>query len=870
MIRKQLATKVLEDNSTLLILEKEPPDSLWAPLVHLISIFAVQPSVDMVDASQTLHRITSQPGVRLIRQIFPAPLAKSRNNQRDDSYTALMILVEVSFRFRLLSENILPIVLRKARKDFVRRRSMTYTMLEASGCKAILVTGNKIINVSLHSEKVPEGITVFKATKGFLSKIVEPFLTLDRVSSRHIHDYPAPDLPVMHRVGTRMDDSSSFVGFPALTTGPLIVCGSSNTEVISVLQQLISSFSEASFPPQIFVIDTQNELNGLISHFQANPPRDLNLQVFRLGTNLHLNLCDVIVPLFPSGKKQEVKASAAWKSQLISQILLSSLHTSEYLTDRYRIPLESQIRSTAKNHHLFTLRDVKLSLGSTNEGDSKENSEGADMMFADMMTMEAIAGILEQLQSFSEVNYPSFTGHYSNTLIREGTITFFQFGAQPSLIRRVTVAFLLHYLSQTMNGGCVVLTHSAEFLGQNPSYKHDRTIVPSSIMGACNAIANQNLLILGSHRLQTMAMSMDTFDEIRNSIYLKMANEQDRDLVINRHELEFKQHTKNKSYNGQKFLGIAEGEGLLFREDAPQNTAFHFKLESDFPIDLKSVSVPETKSRGSKTLGLTPVKYEILMKLLKLLVNQACRADEAMALIETTKHGELSLDYFQSLGLYDAQLDGGVTYWVITQKGRDYYNKQHDFVNSLPVPLTIDEVRLVRQELERLESFYDISSSHSDRRDTNTKIKHLTGALLNYTRYLRATSVPWLRIAEYHDLVMIDSLEWQDFRNLFDLAHAMINNLLLEITQLHKQRSNEEIQRSLQASSIRSSPDKKDLDDFLPDDNFSRLQQISRDLELEPYPKTGIIDIYYSLHTKQRDLFDELTNKTNKTDFESH
>ncbi len=61
MKRKQLATKVLEDDSTLLILEKEPPDSLWAPLVHLVSIFAVQPSVDMVDASQPLHRITSQP-----------------------------------------------------------------------------------------------------------------------------------------------------------------------------------------------------------------------------------------------------------------------------------------------------------------------------------------------------------------------------------------------------------------------------------------------------------------------------------------------------------------------------------------------------------------------------------------------------------------------------------------------------------------------------------------------------------------------------------------------------------------------------------------------------------------------------------------
>ena len=866
--RKLLATKILEDDSTLLILEKEPPDSpnaLRAPIVELISIFAVQPSTDIVDAAKTLHRVTSQQGVQLIREIFPVKLAKSKRGGMDTSYTGLMILVRVYLRFQLRHEKLLPVVLKEARKDFVRRRSMTHTMLEGTGCKVTIVTGEKIIGVHLHKERVQEGITVFKGEKGFHSKIPEAFLTLDRVPSRHIQDYAAPDLAVVHKVGTRVDNPALPIGFPALTTGSVLVCGSSNTEVISVLQQLIGSLSNTGSPQQIFVIDTQNELNGLINHFQASLPRDLNLQVFRLGTNIHLNLCDVLIPLFPSGKKQEMKARAAWKSHLISQIILSSLHASEYLTDRYAVPLDSQIRNTAENHHVFSLRDVNLSLGGVNEGNPPESSEGVGMMFADMMTMEAITGILEQFRSFPEVNYPSFTGHYSNTLVREGTITFFQFGAQPPLIRRATVGFLLHYLSQAMKGGCVVLTHTPEFLRQHRSYKQDRAVATSCVIDTCNAIATQNLLLLGSHRLQTMAASMNTFEEIKNSIYLKMTNDQDRDIVFNRHELDFEQKNKKiYNYNKQKFLGILEGEGLLFREDAPQNVGFHFKLDSAFPIDLKPVFIPETKPRGSETLGLTPAKYEILMKLLKLLVNQPCRADEAMALIETTKHRELSLDHFQSLGLYDTQLDGGVTYWIITQKGRDYYSKQNDFVNSLPVPLTIDEVGLARQELDRLESFYDISSSLTDRRETNTKVKYLVGALLNYTRYLRATSIPWIRIAEYHDLIMIDSLEWQDFRNLFDLAHAMVNNLLLEITQLHKQRSNEEIQQSLQASSIRSSSDTKILDDFLPDDNFSLLQQISRELELEPYPKTGIFDIYYSLHTKKRSLFDELAIKKGK------
>lgn len=66
---------------------------------------------------------------------------------------------------------------------------------------------------------------------------------------------------------------------------------------------------------------------------------------------------------------------------------------------------------------------------------------------------------------------------------------------------------------------------------------------------------------------------------------------------------------------------------------------------------------------------------------------------------------------------------------------------------------------------------------------------------------------------------------------------------------------------------ISLSSEKKVLDDFLPDDNLLCLQQLSRELELETYPKTGILDIYYGLHTKQRSLFDEL--KMNKEKVEN-
>lgn len=48
----QLAVKVLEDKSTLFQIEKRAPDSLMAPMVQLVSMFAVQPSRDILDASK--------------------------------------------------------------------------------------------------------------------------------------------------------------------------------------------------------------------------------------------------------------------------------------------------------------------------------------------------------------------------------------------------------------------------------------------------------------------------------------------------------------------------------------------------------------------------------------------------------------------------------------------------------------------------------------------------------------------------------------------------------------------------------------------------------------------------------------------------
>jgi len=857
LLKTQIATKILEDKSTLLQLQIHENDTnkvKTSPVAILVSIFGVQPSKDFVDASNNLFRVSSQPGVQIIRQIFPAPLVHPKKQQVGKSYTGLMLLIRVTLKFHVRSEKALSVILREARKEFTKRRSMTYTLLEASGCNVTLITGKKLLKVHLHGEKISEGISVFRGSKGFHSKLIQPFLKLDRVPSRIIYDYPAQNLPVVHKIGVRIDNPSQPVGLPNLNSGTVLACGYSNNDIISVLQNLIISFTKTISENQIFVIDTRNEMNGVIKYFQENPSGlgDLNLQVFRLGTNFHLNLCEVIIPLSPGGKKVDLKVQASWKSHIIKQILLSSLITSDYLSERFSIPLEAHIKKTAEVNFNFTLNDVQLNVGGASAGDPKVSTEGVDMMFADMMAIDALVGILDQFRSFPEVCYSGFTGHFSEALTREKTLTFFQFGAQPPIIRRATVAFLLHYLSELKNG-CIVLTHSEEYISRKTAYGRSRTTIPSSLVEACNNISKNNVLLLGTQSLTALSVNMDSFEEIKNSIYLKMVSLDDRNIVKSLHEL------LPDKYSREPFLGISEKEGLLFREDIPQNVGFHFKIDSPaIPIDLQPVYVKEAKQRGSETLGLTPTKFELLMKALKLLISRPCPKDEVISLIEKNKHGEMSLDQFLPLGLWDTKAEAGATYWAINETGRDYYSKQYENLAKLPTPLSTKELEVSLDELNRLESFYDISSSKSDRLDTNTKVKTLIGRLLNHLRVLKVTSIPWSRIAEYYDLTQIESLEWQDFRNLFELADSMCNNLILEITQHYTESNQQENQHAIQASSIKSTQAEKVLDDYLPNNYFSILQKISRELDFETYPTTGILDIFFELHTKQRSLFDEI------------
>ncbi len=852
----QLVTKILEDNSTLL--QVEVPDSIEksfiAPQANLISIIAIQPSVDFNDASNHLLYISSLSGVEVIRQVFPILTKK----QKENGLNGLMLLVKIKKPFTIHSDKALHYFIKKARKDFLRNRSTTFSLLEASGYKATLITGKNLIEVHYHGKRIAKGVTVFQGHKGFHSKLIEPFLKLDRVPSRFIQDYPVQDLPVHHAIGTRIDNDTIPVGFPRLSRGSILINGSSNTELILVLQQLIFSLSQDRLLGQIFVIDTKNELNGLINHIQGTPNKPKRLQIFSLGTNFYLNLCDVIIPIGPHEKISQDKAvGKAWKAHLISQFILSSLDTSEYLISRYSVPLESQIRKSA-NQTTFTLNEVKLSF--TNDS----NNEATETIYTDMMSIEALEGILEQFRSFKEINYSFFKDHYQKKLTTSKTISFFQFGSQPQLIKRATIFFLLDFLSKTLENSCIVLTHADEFLSRRTSYQRSREIVTSNLMRACEEIISKNILLISSSSLQSISSSLDSFEEINNLVYLRMINSQDREMLMKNHQFLFRTSTSINTQ--QQWLGVMEGEGLLFRFDAPQNNAYHFKLQSDIPINTSPFKINPIKPWGSSTLGLPSTKFESLMNLLNALIQSPMPQSQVLNYLGNLGDPEDVLKTFQDNGLFSRNYQTGNQFLAISNYGHDYYNEQLTKIAELPPPLSQNDILSVSQMFKQLENEYNFLESAAKTEKTlfklkelNIKVKNLIGSTLNYLRCLKQQAIPWRSFADYTDLCTITGIEYMDFQSLFELANTILNNLMVQIDRERKKLTEIEIKESLRTSSLQFPM--RSLADHLPSNEFIHLKNISKELNLPEYPTTGILDIFYELHLQNRSLFDEVEKK---------
>jgi len=153
-LKTKTAMKVLEDKSTLLQIQHSDKSTLHASTGVLISFFAIQPVNDLENAAKNLFRVTAQPGVQVLRHIFKAlPKNSPSYFTNETSFSALSLLVRINYKFQIKSDRTLPIILRHVRKEFLKRRSMTHTILLGMGFEIKLIEGKRIVDCFAMNDK---------------------------------------------------------------------------------------------------------------------------------------------------------------------------------------------------------------------------------------------------------------------------------------------------------------------------------------------------------------------------------------------------------------------------------------------------------------------------------------------------------------------------------------------------------------------------------------------------------------------------------------------------------------------------------------------------------------------------------------------
>ena len=125
--------------------------------------------------------------------------------------------------------------------------------------------------------------------------------------------------------------------------------------------------------------------------------------------------------------------------------------------------------------------------------------------------------------------------------------------------------------------------------------------------------------------------------------------------------------------------------------------------------------------------------------------------------------------------------------------------------------------------------------------------------------YHLSDAVPWNRVAYFSELDSINGIEFPDFRNLFHSANSLANDLILDFITIKKNLTEEVLKQKEISSSLISSTKSTSLDEFLPTEPLLSLKSISKKLELEQYPKNGIISVYFMLHRFGKNLMTELS-----------
>jgi hypothetical protein len=526
-----------------------------------------------------------------------------------------------------------------------------------------ILRGGELKDSILTNRHIKSAIALFEVThRGQLQQINR----LYQVKERFIPALPKYDYHVEYPLGVFVLKPNEIVGLQNLTA-QLILFSGTNWTMYKNLQYFVYSLLEHSLSPlQIVVLDTLNELGGIIEGLKRKPlSQEVNLRIFQPGVNFYVNICDVDMP--PNMGKE---AQRAFQVKTIAYNLANASENYDVrrnislLFDSITKSLENMEESKEQSLKDFTLFDVAGYL------------DGAQTGVTDLTVSDRLKAELRQYKHCQEMTYMNFKDHYDDLIVGDG-LTIFQFPdpTQDHSMKKVFLGFLLQKVAARCTENTVIIITNAEVLfpAEGRNREQLNPVYETAIGQYAQKIKNKGTLVLSTK--SPLKMREDICNAYDIGLFYYLSNPSDRQWLANRQALGPRQSELNQ------LLATLHQEGLMFREDL----VFHFVPHLLEPIDLE-VTVPQESVRPASVGRLSDTEFSALMITLQQL-----------------KHGPVEIySIFDYLAINDIENAEGIwkklrllpytetqkydeeTVLVLTDTGNSYYDDYIHEIEAFP------------------------------------------------------------------------------------------------------------------------------------------------------------------------------------------
>lgn len=514
---------------------------------------------------------------------------------------------------------------------------------------------NSLKNAFINKRTIEEGFQEVPYDMEFIQAIAE----LDRVPSRTIPLLPSSNNPVNIPLGTSFISPQKTVGL-AVMPKLVIHAGSDRKLLTGSIQHLIKSLIRAE--KKIIILDFGNELGGLQEGLNQENMFP-SFSTLLLGQNYRVNLCDIEIP----DDLKDEQSRRLFQSTTISYMLALAEENEFLISHLHHLKhklVEAIIQISNEKYSLVDISQSEVFHDPTSELDHTITNHLADE--------------LKFYSIIPELNYASHSTEDDNQIWTTTGIRLFQFPTQSYVVKRAIFAFLFQKIALRCDRNTAVIVTNASEIFQEEPRNSPRGIYEAALGQYYTRIVQSSCLILSTY---STSLHSSIQKDIDTGIYYKFLNAKDREWLSLKYTLE------RNIENPDEFLKNTDGEGLLFREDAPHSFDYFIPYVLGPIRGMARLENSHTSSSPQKNLSKEHIA--MLLNLLQLIREIPYETREIVHVLKNQgfKKVESNINQLRSFKYFLISENGEKKFLTISKEGITYFDKFKNQIDQLPLPM---------------------------------------------------------------------------------------------------------------------------------------------------------------------------------------